>query len=68
VLPEFQGNGIGRAIIEALERDAYFLRAKRIEVPASITAYAFYRKMGYACKDGIEAIDQEQLYRLEKFR
>ena len=68
VLPEYQGMGIGRKIIETLEQDEYFLRAKRIEIPASITAVEFYRKMGYEFKNGIAEVDDEQLYRLEKFR
>lgn len=68
VLPEHQGKGIGRKIIETLENDEYFMRAKRIEIPASITACQFYRKMGYNYKNGIDTIDEEQLYRLEKFR
>ena len=68
VLPESQGKGIGRKIIETLERDEYFLRAKRIEIPSSITAVGFYRKMGYDYKNGISELDDEQLYRLEKFR
>ncbi len=68
VLPEHQGKGIGRAIIDTLEKDEYFLRARRIEVPASITACGFYKKMGYSHKNGIAAVDGEQLYRLEKFR
>ena len=68
VLPEYQGKGIGRAIIETLEQDEYFLRAKRIEIPASITACAFYRKMGYEYKNGMDQVDEEGLYRLEKFR
>lgn len=68
VLPEFQGRGIGRKIIETLERDEYFLRARRIEIPASITACEFYRKLGYDYKNGNCAIDEEQLCRLEKFR
>ena len=68
VLPEYQGKGIGRKIIEALEQDEYFLKAKRVEIPASITAVNFYRKMGYEYKNGIDHPDEEQLYRLEKFR
>ena len=68
VLPELQGNGIGRKIIETLEKDEFFLRAKRIEIPASITAIGFYKKMGYDYKDGIEKLDDEGHYRLEKFR
>ena len=68
VLPEYQGKGIGRRIIEALESDEFFLRAKRVEIPASITACEFYRKMGYDYKNGIDVVDEEQLFRLEKFR
>ena len=68
VLPEYQGKGIGSKIIETLEQDEYFLRAKRIEIPASISAVEFYRKMGYDYKNGIDTVDDEQVYRLDKFR
>ena len=68
VLPELQGRGIGRKIIEALESDEYFLRAKRIEIPSSITGCDFYRKMGYDFKNGIKELDDEKHFRLEKFR
>ena len=68
VSPEYQGTGIGRKIIETLEQDEYFLRAKRIEIPASITAVNFYRKLGYDFKNGVDRPDEEQMYRLEKFR
>ena len=68
VHPDHQRKGIGRAIMETLEQDEFALRARRIEIPASITGLPFYRKMGYSFKDGRETIDEEQLYRLEKFR
>jgi N-acetylglutamate synthase-like GNAT family acetyltransferase len=68
VLPEYQGKGSGREIILTLEKDEYFLRAKRIEVPASITGTPFYIKMGYDYKNGIDKPDDEGLIRLEKFR
>ena len=68
VLPDCQGKGIGRKIIETLERDEFFLRARRVEIPASITAVNFYRKLGYDYKNGVDRPDGEQLYRLEKFR
>ena len=68
VLPACQGKGVGRKIIETLEQDEFFLRAKRVEVPASITAVDFYRKLGYEYKNGIDRPDEERLYRLEKFR
>lgn len=68
VLPEYQGQGIGRKMIQTLEQDEYFLRSKRIEIPASITGTPFYRKMGYDYKNGIKEPDSEGLLRLEKFR
>ena len=66
--PECQGKGIGRLIIDTLEQDEYFLRAKRIEIPASATAVGFYQKMGYGFKDGITEQDDEGHYKMEKFR
>ncbi len=68
VLPEYQGKGVGKKIIETLEQDEFFLRAKRVEIPASITACDFYRKLGYTYKNGVDVVDEEQLFRLEKFR
>ena len=68
VLPEYQGKGIGRLIVEALENDEFFLRARRVEIPASITACEFYKKMGYTYKNGNDVPDEEQLLRMEKFR
>ncbi|WP_195266244.1 GNAT family N-acetyltransferase [Clostridium sp. 1001275B_160808_H3] len=68
VVPELQGKGIGKLIIETLEKDEYFLRAKRVEIPSSITACEFYKKMGYDYKNGVNELDGEGHYRLEKFR
>ena len=68
VHPDWQGRGAGRRIVEALEADEYALRARRIEIPASITGLPFYLKLGYTYKDGNDQLDGERLYRLEKFR
>ena len=68
MLPEYQGKGIGTKIIETLEQDELFMRAARIEIPASITATEFYRKFGYDYKNGVKELDEEHHYRLEKFR
>ena len=68
VLPEYQGKGVGRLIMETLEKDEYLLRAKRIEIPSSITGCQFYRHFGYDYKNGIAEVDDEHVYRLEKFR
>ena len=68
VLPSYQGKGIGRKIIETLEDDEYFTRSNRIEIPSSIIAVEFYKKMGYGYKDGKAELENGVLYRLEKFR
>ena len=68
VHPDYQGKGIGRDIIHTLERDEYFQRAQRIEIPASITGVPFYRKMGYEYKNGVTEPDEEHLIRMEKKR
>ena len=68
VLPEFHGKGVGRKIINTLETDEFYVRASRIEIPASITATEFYRKFGYDYKNGVKEFDNEHHYRLEKFK
>ncbi len=64
--PDYQGQGYGRKIIETLEADEYFKRAQRIEVPASMSAIPFYRKMGYEHKNG-ELVYEDGHFKLEKF-
>ena len=49
--PNCQGKGYGRKIMETLENDEYFLRAKRIEIPAGLVAIPFYKRMGYEYKN-----------------
>lgn len=68
VLPEVQGRGIGRRIIETLEADEFFKRAWRTEVGSSLTAVGFYQKMGYAFKNGVATPDEFGVVRLEKRR
>ena len=64
--PKMQGKGIGKQIIKTLEQDEYFIRAKRIEIPASLFAIPFYLKMGYKHKNG-ELIFENDNIKLEKF-
>lgn len=47
---------------------SFYVRATRIEIPASITATEFYRKFGYDYKNGVKELDEEHHYRLEKFK
>ena len=66
VMPEYQKCGVGRGIIETLESDEYYIRANRVEIPASITGVPFYQKMGYTFKNGISEPDEEHIIRMEK--
>lgn len=68
VLPELQGLGIGKRIMAALESDPYFVRSRRIEIPATLTACGFYEKFGYGYKNGRKEPDDEGAYHMEKFR
>lgn len=66
VLPEYQGNGIGRLIVECLEKDAYARKSKKILVPSSITAKSFYLKLGYKRKYQSDIPNEDGLFILEK--
>ena len=67
VLPEKQRRGVGRALIETIERDPMFLRAPRAVIPASINALHFYQGLGYTFAPGGDQLDEEQLSCLEQF-
>ena len=65
--PELKGNGLGRKIIETLQNDEYYLRAERVEIPASITAVEFYKHFGYGFKRFGHIVDGEGILRMEKY-
>lgn len=66
VLPDYQGKGVGRKSLEALEANEYFHRTRRTQVGSSVTAVSFYRKRGYAFKNGITGPDEYGIVRMEK--
>ncbi len=66
VSPEYQGNGIGRLIVESLEKDEYARKSKKIIVPSSINAKSFYLKLGYKRKYPSDIPNEEGLFILEK--
>ena len=67
VLPQAQGRGVGRRLMEVLEADETFTRARRTEVGASITAVPFYLKLGYAFKNGVTEADESGTVRMETY-
>lgn len=66
VLPEYEGQGIGRTIMEVLESDPLFTRAKRVVVSASLTAHPFYEKLGYRYVGGVPVCEDNDHYWMEK--
>lgn len=65
--PAHTAKGLGSAILQTLEADAYFTQASRVEVSASLTAHAFYLKKGYQYKDGQKICIDNDHYFMEKF-
>lgn len=66
VHPDYQGRGLGKKIMEVLESDEYFKRARRTELASSITAAGFYHKLGYEFKNGVTEPDESGVIRMEK--
>ncbi len=50
--PDARGAGLGKKMIELLEADECVKGCKKIEIIASMSAFRFYRKLGYDVKDG----------------
>lgn len=68
ILPEIQGKGIGRCILNTIEQDAFFINSKLVKVYASITALDFYLKMGYLHEYGQAKLTEHDNYHLLKTR
>ena len=65
--PDYQKQGIGKALMKAIESDGFYTRAKRIVVPASIPALPFYIKLGYKHVDGVLNYEDGS-FMLEKYK
>jgi GNAT superfamily N-acetyltransferase len=68
VLPEEQGQGVGRRIVETLERDPAFLAADPIALDASKTSRGFYEALGYVHTGGAPHLVDDDHYPMEKRR
>lgn len=47
---EHQGSGVGRALVEQVEQQAWSRGIKHIMLHARATAIGFYERLGYACE------------------
>lgn len=66
ILPEYHGKGIGKKIIETLEKDSIFMNSQKVVVDASLSSNCFYEKMGFSYKDNIKEPSPEKCYYMEK--
>lgn len=66
VLPEYHNKGIGKKIIETLEKDPISLISKKIIVNASLSSNIFYEKMGFSYKNNKKIPYLYEYYQMEK--
>ena len=67
LFPKFYPDCSIEYVVSSLnEKDDLFLRAKRIEVPASMVGIPFYKKLGYKHKNN-ELIYEDGHFAMEKF-
>ncbi|NLB35740.1 MAG: GNAT family N-acetyltransferase [Clostridiales bacterium] len=66
--PDFHSLGIGSSIVQRLEDDEIYKKTRKTQVPASITACEFYKKMCYDYKEGKKEVDAQGHYIMEKYR
>ena len=63
---ENQHQGVGKKLIEEIEKYASEIDAKELIIPASIYGCEFYKKMGYDFYNGIEELNKDGEYVLSK--
>lgn len=59
--------GIGKMLIQKIEKFAKEMKFKKLVIPASITACEFYHKLGYEYKDGKKELNEYKMYIMEKY-
>lgn len=59
--------GIGRLLIEEVEKYAKQINAKRLVIPASIIGCEFYHKLGYEYENNEKKLNEEKMYIMDKY-
>ena len=59
--------GIGKMLINEIEKFALTIPAKKLVIPASITGCEFYHKLGYEYANNKKELNEEQMYIMEKY-
>lgn len=63
---ENQYQGIGKRLIEEIEKYAIKIGARELIIPASVYGYEFYKKMGYDFYNGMTEPNEDGEYILSK--
>lgn len=58
--------GIGKMLIQEIEKYAHEINAKKLIIPASITGCEFYHKLGYEYANGKKELNKEKMYIMGK--
>ena len=66
VNPDYHKHGIGRKLMDTIEKRAAENGAPRLLVPASITGEPFYLKLGYGYLDGRKEFDEDMNIKMVK--
>ena len=66
VKPEYHGRKIGTLLMNQLEKYAREIHAKKLIIPASITANGFYYKLGYNYRNNKKELNEKEQYLMEK--
>lgn len=64
---ENHNQGIGKILLNEIEKYAIEIGAKEIVIPSSIHACEFYRKLGYDYTNGIKEQNEDKEYLLVKY-
>lgn len=59
--------GIGKMLINEIEKFALTIPAKKLVIPASITGCEFYHKLGYEYVNNKKELNEDQMYIMEKY-
>lgn len=59
--------GIGKMLINEIEKFALTIPAKKLVIPASITGCEFYHKLEYEYANNKKELNEEQMYIMEKY-
>ena len=66
IKPSHHKQGIGKILIQEIEKHAKQISAKKLVIMSSITGCEFYRKLGYEYKGGKKELNEKGMYTMVK--